>query len=192
VPELKGLTEAEAKTALTKAGLKTGAVTRENSEEVAKDRVISASQPANARVPHDTTVTLVVSDGPPPVNVPDVRGKNVEDAREALRKAGLESKVTLEFSNTVKKDEVIEQTPSSGTLPKGSTVTLRVSKGPEMVTVPDVRGDRLSVARRRLEALGLVVHEQHIRNGQGDVVLDQDPRGGKVVRVGTTVTLAMF
>ncbi|HEX8004319.1 MAG TPA: Stk1 family PASTA domain-containing Ser/Thr kinase [Mycobacteriales bacterium] len=191
VPGVLGKTEAQARSLLEKADLKV-AVTRQHSEQVAKGIVVSSSQPANARLPHGTTVTLVVSDGPPPVSVPNVVGKNVEDARAALRKAGLDPKVTLEFSETVPKDQVIAQTPTGGQLPKGSTVTLRVSKGPPVVTVPDVRGEREAEARRKLEALGLVVQVQHVRNGQGQIVLDQDPRGGTVVRVGSTVTLALF
>jgi len=191
VPDVRGKNVVEAQRLLTKADLKSS-VTRQYSEQVAKDSVISASQPANAKVPHGTTVTLVVSDGPPPVSVPTVVGKNVVDAREALTKAGLDPKVTLEFSDTVAKDVVIAQAPESGTVPKGTVVALRVSKGPEMVKVPNVKGERISVARSRLEALGLRVDIQHVRNGQGEVVLDQDPRGGTTVRVGTTVTLVLF
>ena len=191
VPAVTGKTEAEARSLLAKADLK-AAVTRKHSEQVAKDRVISAGQPANAKVPHGTTVTLVVSDGPPPVAVPDVRGKNVVEARETLRKAGLDPVVTLEFHDTVAKDLVIEQTPASGTLPKGSNVRLRVSQGPPVVEVPEVRGERLEVAKRILENLGLKVAVQHVRSGNGQIVLDQDPRKGTVVRVGSTVTLVLF
>ena len=191
VPDVRGRTETEARALLARADLK-ASVTRQHSEQVVKDRVIGASQPANAKVPHGTTVTLTVSDGPPPVAVPDVRGKKVDEARALLTKAGLDPKVTLEFSDTVPKDEVIAQAPANGTVPKGSTVTLRVSKGPELVQVPNVKGERLDVARERLRALGLKVVEQHVRNGHGEVVLDQDPRPGTMVRVGTTVTLVLF
>ncbi|HEV2890118.1 MAG TPA: Stk1 family PASTA domain-containing Ser/Thr kinase [Frankiaceae bacterium] len=192
VPDLRDKTEAEARTLLGRADLKPGAVTREFSETVAKDRVIRASQPGNARVAHGTAVSFVLSDGPPPVDVPNVVGKSVEEARAALRKIGLDPTVTLEFSDTVAKDAVIAQDPTGGRLPKGSTVKLRVSKGPQVVTVPDVRGERLEVAKRRLEALNLRVNVQHVRNGQGQVVLDQDPRGGTEVRVGSVVTLVLF
>jgi serine/threonine-protein kinase len=77
-------------------------------------------------------------------------------------------------------------------VPRETTVTLRVSKGPELVTVPDVRGEDIDRVTPMLERLGLKVVVQHVRNGRGDVVLDQDPRGGTKVRRGTTVTLVAF
>ena len=192
VPDVRGLTETAAKAALTKADLKPGAVTREFSEKVAKDRVIRASQQPDAKVPHGTTVTLVVSDGPPPVDVPNLVGRGVIEARAVLRAAGLDPNVTLEFSDTVTKDTVIAQTPANGRVPKGSTVTLRVSKGPELIRVPEVRGERFEDAKRKLEALGLVVKDSHVRNGRGEIVLDQNPAPGEMVRRGTEVTLVMF
>jgi serine/threonine-protein kinase len=101
--------------------------------------------------------------------------------------------VTTEFSDTVAKDAVIDQTPAAGmTVPRNSVVTLRVSKGPRTVTVPDVRGAGLDDATARLRALGLEVVVRHVRNGHGSIVLDQDPPPGTVVRVGTTVTLVAF
>jgi serine/threonine-protein kinase len=192
VPDVRGKTEKEARELLTKADLKPGGTTREFSEKVAKDRVIRASQPGAAKVAHGTTITLVVSDGPPPVDVPNVVGKKVGDAQDALRRAGLDVDVDLEYSDTVAKDEVIAQSPANGTVPKGSTVRLTVSRGPRMVTVPDVRGDEVGTAKAELEALGLVVRERHVSHGRGRVVLDQDPPPGRSVRLGTTVTLVLF
>jgi serine/threonine-protein kinase len=72
VPDVRGKTEIEARGLLTKADLKLGPVTREYSETVAKGRIIRASQPADARVAHGTAISVVVSEGPPPVDVPAV------------------------------------------------------------------------------------------------------------------------
>jgi serine/threonine-protein kinase len=193
VPALAGKTLTQAKAALKAAGLLLGPVTRRYDENIAKDKVVSASQPAGKTLPHDSTVSLVVSDGPAPVNVPDVRGKTLDDARTTLAAAKLTITVREEFSDTVEKGLVIDQTPAAAaSVPRGTTVTLRVSKGPEVVTVPDVRGESISSATAKLQALGLKVFVDHVRGGHGNIVLDQDPQPGKKVKVGTTVTLVAF
>jgi serine/threonine-protein kinase len=193
VPVLAGKTEAEARAALTKADLKAGPVTRRYDDTVPKDKVIEAASAPGTRLKHGSSVAFVVSDGPAPVTVPDVRGKALDVAGKTLTDAGLEVKVVREFSDTVALNDVIDQSPTSGgSVPRGTTVTLRVSKGPQTVTVPEVRGDTVDHAKSVLEALGLVVRIQHTRGGHGRVVLDQDPQPGSVVRVGTTVTLATF
>jgi serine/threonine-protein kinase len=193
MPDVAGKTEAEAKRLITAAGLTVGTTTRAFDDTVPEGSVVSASRTARARLAHDTTVDLVVSKGPPPVSLPNVVGQNGDKARNDLKALGLKVVVTLEFSDTIAKDVVIAQTPTGpATVDKGTTVTLRVSKGPEFVNVPNVKGEREDVARAKLEALGLKVDVQHVRNGHGEVVLDQDPQPGARVRVGTTVTLVMF
>jgi beta-lactam-binding protein with PASTA domain len=193
VPDVRGKTEQEAR-ALLKAGeIGVSGVTRRYDATVAKDRVIATSQPPAKQVRHGSTVTLTISDGPAPVAIPDVRLRPLADAQRLLRDAGLTYTVTNEFSDAVQKGAVIDQTPASGgTAPRGTSVALRVSKGPETVPVPDVRGDTIKHAMATLRALGLKVEVQHVRNGHGDVVLDQDPEPGRVVRVGATVTLIAF
>jgi beta-lactam-binding protein with PASTA domain len=193
VPKLAGLTDKQAKAALKKADLVAGKSTHRYDETVPKDRVIEASSPAGTRLRHDATVTYVLSDGPAPVTVPDVSGKTFDEAATLLRDAGLVVTRTDEFSETVKKDRVIEQSPATGTsVPRGSTVALRVSKGPERVTVPDVRGRGIGDATRELEALGLRVEVRHVSNGHGRIVLDQDPQPGTEVKPGARVTLVAF
>ncbi len=193
MPDVVGKSEKDARAALTARDLEVGTVTRRYDDTVAKDVVISASQPKGKALPHGTTVTLVVSDGPAPVKVPDVQGRTLDDATRILNGAGLKVSVTRQFSDTVPKDSVIAQSPTEGeTVARGATVTLRVSKGPETVRVPDVRGEKIARAKSELEALGLKVTVQHVRGGHGEVVLDQDPAPGSTVKVGTTVTLLAF
>jgi serine/threonine-protein kinase len=192
VPDVRGKTEQEARALLKTGEIGVSGVTRRYDETVAKDRVIAASQAPGRQVRHGSTVVLTMSDGPAPVTVPDVRLRPLGEAQRLLRDAGLTYTVTTEFSDTVASGAVIAQTPATGSVPRGSTVALRVSKGPETVRVPDVRGDTIKHARATLTALGLKVEVQHVRNGHGDVVLDQDPQPGATVRIGTTVTLIAF
>ena len=193
VPALAGKTEKQAEALLKDADLQKGSVVRRYDDKVPKDRIISASEPAGKTVKHDTKVSLTISDGPAPVAMPDLRGRSIDEADQLLRSLGLKARVVQEFSDTVPLYHVIRQDKAPGTsVPRGTFVTLTTSKGPREVNVPDVRGDSIERATQRLKALGLEVVVDHVRGGHGDVVLDQDPRPGTKVKVGTTVTLVAF
>ena len=83
-------------------------------------------------------MTLSVSKGRAPVEVPDVRGQALADAQAALE--GLGFRVTRgedQFSNTYPAGQVMGVSPGTGeTIAYGSTVNLVVSKGPDLVTSP--------------------------------------------------------
>ena len=151
---------------------------------------IIATQPSfPAKAPRDSTVTLIVSDGPQPVTVPDVSGGSYDDA--AAKLGGLKFAVTRrdDFSSTVDKDKVIGTDPAAGTsAARGAPVTIIVSKGPELVTVPDVRGKTLEAAVAQLQGLGLVVDTTGYLPGR--VVRIQDPAAGSQIAKGSKVTLA--
>ncbi|MDN4176053.1 PASTA domain-containing protein, partial [Nocardioides sp. SOB77] len=60
-------------------------------------------------------------------------------------------------SDDVAEGDVISQDPVDGTLFRGDTVGLVVSRGPELVEVPNVRASGVDAAREELEALGFDV-----------------------------------
>ncbi|CAM5477009.1 hypothetical protein SPURM210S_01107 [Streptomyces purpurascens] len=101
-----------------------------------------------------TAVALVVSKGSP-IDIPDVTGADEADARAQLQDAGLKVKIATERVNSSEfdKGQVAQQTPKAGgRAAEGDTVTLTLSKGPEMIEVPDVVGD--SVRRGHASAGG--------------------------------------
>jgi beta-lactam-binding protein with PASTA domain len=74
---------------------------------------------------YGSTVTITVSEGLPQVAVPDVTGKNRDEATAILQKAGLKVEVTQFFGN-----RVLRQTPSAGeTVDIGTSVTILVTFG---------------------------------------------------------------
>ena len=136
-------------------------------------------------------VTLYVSKGTRPVAVPNVKGRKQSAAETMLTAVGFQVSVTQVFSDTVGKGVVVEQNPSTGTADKGSRVTLTVSKGPDILPVPDVRGDSRDDAKRKLEAVGLKADVQALPGGPG-IVIQTDPRPGRKVKRGTKVILYVF
>lgn len=89
--------------------------------------------------------------------VPALIGKTEKDARQQLRGAGLEVReVRKDFSETVRRGTVIDSDPGTHERIRGNgSVTLIVSRGPEIVRVPEVRGESLDDAERALRKVGL-------------------------------------
>ena len=123
VPSVVEQERGAAETALTDAGLEP-AVTEEFSESVPAGTVISQA-PADGTLFRGDAVALVVSKGPPLVEVPAVRGTQVEEATRVLREAGFEVEVRRLVPNGF--GTVLSSDPAAGEqVPKGSTVTINV------------------------------------------------------------------
>jgi eukaryotic-like serine/threonine-protein kinase len=92
------------------------------------------------------------------------------------------------FSYTVPVGQVIGSDPASGaSVPRGSTVAVLVSQGPQMVAVPNEVGQGVDTASQDLRAAGLVPNVQNF--GPGGRVRAQDPPPGTMVKKGSSVTL---
>ncbi len=123
VPSVVEQERGAAETALTDAGL-APTVTEEFSDSVPAGTVISQA-PADGTLFRADAVALVVSKGPPLVEVPAVRGTQVEEATRVLREAGLEVEVRRLVPNGF--GTVLSSDPAAGEqVPKGSTVTINV------------------------------------------------------------------
>ncbi|MFH9888432.1 Stk1 family PASTA domain-containing Ser/Thr kinase [Streptomyces luteogriseus] len=192
VPALAGQKLGEAQDQLRKDGLDPGMVTREFSEDVPRGSVISARPADGTKVRAGTAVALVVSKGAP-IDIPDVTGSDEADARSELTEAGLKVKIAAErvTSSEYDKGQVVRQTPESGgRAAEGDTVTLTLSKGPEMIEVPDVVGDSVDDARQALEGAGFEVDEDRGLFGIfGDEVKSQSVKGGRTAPKGSTITI---
>lgn len=193
VPNVVGMTEADAIAAIEGAQLEVALpIGREYSKDVPEGVVISSEPTAGAQVPKGSQVAIVVSKGAQLVKVPDVTGKTKADAQRILEQAGFKVKVTEAFSDAVAKGMVISQDPSPGvSLDAGGTVTITVSKGPDQVTVPDVTDMTEEDAISTLEALGLLVDAEYVVSPDVGIVLNQNPLPGTKVNKGSTVRLTI-
>ncbi|GAA2250023.1 Stk1 family PASTA domain-containing Ser/Thr kinase [Streptomyces atrovirens] len=191
VPDLDGYPLDKARELLKDEGLEPGMVTREFSGSVTKGSVISTEPGKGTKVRADSAVALTVSKGSP-VDVPDVTGDDAEDARAELEEAGLEVRIAAERVNSEHDaGRVARQTPGAGRrAAEGDTVTLTLSKGPEMIEVPDVIGDSVDEAKRKLEDAGFDVDEDRGLLGLfGDTVKGQSVDGGDTAPKGSTITI---
>ena len=186
VPSLAHLDQNAALSLLSTTGF-TARVSTAYSQSVPAGSVISWS-PRGVE-PYGSTVNLVVSDGPPPVTVPSLAGLSYAGAAAKLATLHLSATEVTEFSTQVRAGAVITTEPSPGaTVPQGTLVTVLVSKGPQLVRVPDLEFKSVATAQSLLQAAGLSLGAVYGPSGSG-VVIDQTPAPGSMVAPGTTVNL---
>jgi serine/threonine-protein kinase len=146
-------------------------------------------------VDEGSAVTLTVSSGPGPANVPSVLGDTVRQARMELRRAGLRlGRIRHRSSSSVPKGQVISTSPNAGqSVPAGSRITLFVSSGPAKVNVPNVAGETEKQARSDLEAAGFQVSvtNQTTSSTQAGTVISQSPPGNSKAAPGSTVSIVV-
>ncbi|MFJ3995712.1 Stk1 family PASTA domain-containing Ser/Thr kinase [Streptomyces parvus] len=128
--------------------------------------------------------------------VPSLLGQTQQTAEKRLADAGLGLKgVDRVFSDTVERGEVVSSEPDSGDRIRGNgSVTLVVSRGPEIVRVPDVVGASLADARRSLKKVGLVpgmVTREFSEDVERGEVIRTDPRAGTDRNPDTAVALVV-
>jgi serine/threonine-protein kinase len=192
VPDLVGLTEAEAVTAINDAGLTLDRTEREFNSEVEAGTVYEQTPAAGSEVPMETPVTILVSKGTETVSVPNVVGVEQAQATQTLEDAGFQVAREEEFSDTVAAGVVSAQNPSAGVNAEtGTTVTITVSKGAETVSVPNVVGQQENQATETLEDAGLRTSVQYEDNANVGVVLRQDPSPGAQVAPDPRVTIVV-
>ena len=192
IPSIGGATLEAATQALATAEFSVAGVVEEHHETAPPQTVITwrfGGADAPAEAPKRSGIELVVSKGPPPRTVPDVRGASEADARARLEQLGLKVARTDVFSDDVEKGLVVRTNPpAGGSAARDSTVTLFVSKGPELVEVPTVLGRTYDEALSILEAAGLTGGTV---TGQGNIVSRTDPAPGQFVRKGTAVNITL-
>ncbi|MCR5034843.1 MAG: Stk1 family PASTA domain-containing Ser/Thr kinase [Clostridia bacterium] len=136
VPDLTGKMKDELSDYLEAAGFKLGAVTTKASDEP-EGTVLSQNPKAGSEVEKGTAIDVVVSDGSKAkATVPYLVGRSLDEAKGELAGAGLKTgNVSYDYSSTYAEGEVMWQQYDAGaSIDKGSSVKLRVSKGPEPTT----------------------------------------------------------
>ena len=164
LPELNGLDAATALATLTDGGLVLGVETPEYSEEVPAGVIIRwtiGSQPtlvAGQEVIKGTAVDTFVSQGPAPRVVPDLTGMSIDSATTALTDLQLTINRGDDQFSIVAAGGVATQSPAAGeSLARGTGVTVAISKGPDLVAVPQLGTLKFDKVGPALEAAGFVL-----------------------------------
>jgi len=190
VPNVVGIVEQKAVDKIKEKGLESD-VRRRFDDEVVAGVVISQVPGASTRVAKGETVTIVVSKGIEQVTVPKVSGLALEEALAALDQAGLKADPKYVFSDKVEPGIVISQDPKpDGEVAKGTVVELKVSKGAETVTVPDVLQQDQASAEAELADVDLVANVVVVASDQpAGIVVAQFPDPGAEADKGSAVEI---
>ena len=191
VPDVAGLTLADATKRLEKAGFKV--TTRDEfSNSVPKGKAIGSEPAAGTQLSAGQVVTVVVSRGTNRVEVPDVTGLDDQAALAALQNAGLAG-VLVQRDSTEPEGTVLNQSPGPGKLvARGFQVTIFASTG--AITVPDVVGQARKTAVTALKKAGFtaaVTEETTDDPTEVGRVISEFPPGGSRGRRGDTVTISV-
>jgi serine/threonine-protein kinase len=128
--------------------------------------------------------------------IPNVAGQSQAAATTTLKDAGYDVSKSVDFaySDSVPKNDVVRTDPSIGNrVPKGRTVTLTLSKGPELFSLPTVAGMSVAAARAKLAAVPVQLAANTSGRASDTVpkgtVVGTDPSAGTQVKRGQTVTI---
>ncbi len=208
MPDLTGMMREEAEKLITGQNLVLAedGIQTTYSDVVQKGRVISQSIDAEERIAVETEISLTVSLGSLSeetalLDVPDLTGLTKEGALKKLEKLKKDSGFTYsigevknKFSNHVAKGKIIRQTPEAGTQVRtNEPVSLVISKGPEMVQVPELVYISGEEARKKLEKAGLAVEVSSAYSDQvsAGLVISQDVESGTKMAKGSRVTITI-
>jgi serine/threonine-protein kinase len=190
VPNVVGMSESEAEALLQSNGLQADAHTVPNDQP--EGTVVAQEPRADSLVDADTVVRINIATGPQPVGVPNEIGRSYSDALAELQSLGFAVR-RQEVESNEPAETVTDQSPDpNSAAPKGSTVILKVSKGPSTTAVPDVTDLDQDTATATLRSAGFQVAVQTRDTtdpAQDGVVITQNPRGGKQASIGSTVTI---
>jgi beta-lactam-binding protein with PASTA domain len=193
VPDVVGMTEANAVAAITAVDNLTTSVTDEYSDTVAVGLVISQTPAPNTPVAIGSTVNLVVSLGQP--EVPGVVGMTEANAVATVTAVdNLTTSVTDEYSDTIAVGLVISQTPAPNTaVLTGSTVNLVVSLGqPEVPNVIGMTEPNATTAITGVDNLTVgTVSDDYSDTIAAGLVAVQNPAAGTAVPIGSSVDLVI-
>jgi eukaryotic-like serine/threonine-protein kinase len=191
VPEVGGLIAATASTELTNEGLKVRTGTPVFNNRVAKGDVVGTSPAEGARIAKGGVVTLIVSNGPHMINVPQVTGVTLAAARLGLRHAGLvPGAVSNEPSATIQAGIVISTNPAAGaSWPQPKPVGLVVSAGPP---VPNFVGQQKAVAEQWAQQNNVRLNEvADTKSTQPPgTITQQSPAAGGAFSPGQVITIS--
>jgi eukaryotic-like serine/threonine-protein kinase len=193
VPNLIGLTVAEAENELADIGLQLGRQQPQASNTVPVGRIIEQDPGEGRELSRGESVDIVVSSGADTAIVPELIDLiSAEDARAKLREVGLELGRVREVPSTEPVGQVVGQSPEPGlALTVGDRVDIEVSNGG--VLVPNVIGSSEARARAILTNAGfVVVVERQVDNvAPPGTVIAQAPEPGQQGRTGATVSIVV-
>ena len=197
VPDVRGMSEENAKALLNKKGLGIQVVTRKESKKYKAGKISKQTPEAGEKVSKHTKIEVVVSSGlvGSKKAIPYVSGMSETEAQNELEEAGFKVTSSFQYDDSVESGKVISTTPEAGTkAEKGSTVTMLVSQGSNKKTVPDVRGMADATAQSTIKSYGFnvgTVTYDYSDSVEKGMVISQTVEPGTKASAGTSISITV-
>ena len=197
VPDVRGMSEEDAKALLNKKGLGIQPVTRKESKKYKAGKISKQTPEAGEKVSKHTKIEVVVSSGlvGSKKAIPNVSGMSETEAQNELEEAGFKVTSSFQYDDSVESGKVISTTPEAGTkAEKGSTVTMLVSQGSNKKTVPDVRGMADATAQSTIKSYGFnvgTVTYDYSDSVEKGMVISQTVEPGTKASAGTSISITV-
>ncbi|WP_195267010.1 Stk1 family PASTA domain-containing Ser/Thr kinase [Eubacterium sp. 1001713B170207_170306_E7] len=195
VPNVKNMTQEQAAQELEKVGLKLEVESQVYSSDVEAGKIVSQNPEEGREMKKGQTVKVNVSKGTQNVTVPKVIGLTEAEATAAIDKLKLVKNVKREYNSDVATGIVYSVDPGEGvSVAEGTSITLYVSKGQDLVTVPGIVGMSESAAEAQIEDSGLSVGR--VTTSESDtvsagLVISQSPTEGTQTERGTSINFVV-
>ena len=195
VPSLVGMSQSEAKEALSNIGLVSEVVEEVFSEDIAQGKVISSSPGGGGRISPAGTVGLVLSKGQERIEIPVITNLTPDVATQKISALGLTiGDINEVFDMKVESGFVIGTDPKSGEkVKRNSVVNIVVSKGVEKIALISYVGKGGDEALSELTNSGFdvkVVYKFSDKVFKGQVV-SQTPESSEAIGVGSKIELVL-
>lgn len=181
VPDVSGQEVEDATNELVNSGFEVAEGDSVPCADIEEGLVCRTDPEAGETIARGETVTLLISEGPEAVEVPDVVGDSFEDAEAELEEAGFEVARENQETDEAEPDTVLEQSPAAGEEAEpGTEITLTVAIAPETVEVPDVVGQDYDAAVDILAEAGFTATrvDQTDTSRPENQVIAQNPTAG--------------
>ena len=198
VPDLVGKDVVYVLELLTDLGLNTKVKGSEYSKEFSKNQIIFQEPDPGAEIKKGRDIKIILSKGARSILMPNLIGLSLQQARIILEENSLcQEEISITYSDNIKKDEIIAQVPSSGSMiNRGGCINLLVSLGirPTAYKMPNIKGNTLDSAISLIESSNLALGEiksSFNKEEPLNVIIDQDPLSGHRVIEGSIVSLVI-
>lgn len=195
VPNVKNMTQEQAAQELEKVGLKLEVENQVYSSDIESGKIVSQNPEEGREMKNGQTVKVTVSKGTQNVTVPKVIGLSEAEATAAIDKLKLVKNVKREYNSDVATGIVYSVDPGEGvSVAEGTSITLYVSKGQDLVSVPGIVGLSESAAEAQIEDSGLKVGK--VTTSESDtvsagLVISQSPTEGTQTERGTSINFVV-
>jgi eukaryotic-like serine/threonine-protein kinase len=196
VPDVSGMEVEDAVAELMSAGFFIGDRKEISDEEVEEGNVIRTNPKAGKMIKEGNKIDLYISTGKETLELSDYTDRNYDDVYKLLEGKGFKDIKKTEVHDDSEAGTILDQNPSGGesVIPEETTLEFTVSKGPEMVTLRDLKGynqDNLDVYE---ETTGLVIErteESYHDTIEAGYVISQKPEAGTEMKPGSTVSVVI-